>query len=353
MAFFLLILLLIICNDLKLSGPGEFHSGYLDKDVTTSVNGIFVVLVVFSHYAQYADLGGIYDEPYLMLKRHLGQLVVATFMFYSGYGMMEQIKARGAGYVRALPGKMLKLLVRFDCAVLLFLAVDHIVAVHYDVRQILLAFTTWEGVGNSNWYITAILFVYLFIYISFVITRPVRNGASYYIAAAILTALTVTWVYVMMRIGRPSYTYNTIILAPVGLIYSLIRARIDALVMKNGLTYSAAVLAAAAAYVISFLAKSHGGIEVYTVWAVSFVLLILLTSMKARICNGALLWLGRHVFSIYILQRIPMILLSYTGFIEAHRYIGLIAVFLATIPLAIAFEAVTDRIIRVPKQILS
>ena len=63
--------------------------------------------------------------------------------------------------------------------------------------------------------------------------------------------------------------------------------------------------------------------------------------MKVRIYNMILEWFGMHVFSIYILQRLPMILLDRMGLIDSHKYLCLIAVFALTIPLAIAFEKAT------------
>ena len=67
--------------------------------------------------------------------------------------------------------------------------------------------------------------------------------------------------------------------------------------------------------------------------------------MKVRIYNMILEWFGMHVFSIYILQRLPMILLDRTGLIDSHKYLCLIAVFALTIPLAIAFEKATDAVL--------
>ena len=167
MAFFLLILLLIICYGLTFSGSGRFQDGYLSKENTTAVNGVFVYLIVLSHYAQYADLSGPYDAPYLALREHLGQMVVVTFLFYSGYGMMESLKNKGEAYVRKLFSKFWQLLLRFDVAVLLFLGINRLLGIEYPLKDTLLAFTTWTAIGNSNWYITAILAIYIIMFVSF------------------------------------------------------------------------------------------------------------------------------------------------------------------------------------------
>ena len=69
---------------------------------------------------------------------------------------------------------------------------------------------------------------------------------------------------------------------------------------------------------------------------------VVLVTMKIRVYNPVLEWFGKHVFSIYILQRIPMIILDRFGFIDGHKYMCLMAVFALTIPFALAFEKVTD-----------
>ena len=123
------------------------------------------------------------------------------------------------------------------------------------------------------------------------------------------------------------------------------REEIERLVMKNDVTYYLTLLLVFVSYLVAFLHRNSYGIEGYTVWAVCFILLVILVTMKVRIYNRILEWFGMHVFSIYILQRLPMILLDRMGLIDSHKYLCLIAVFALTIPLAIAFEKATDAVI--------
>lgn len=89
----------------KFVKSGEFNSDYMSKDTTGAINGIFVLLVFMCHISGYMKLGGSSDTIWLDLKSWLGQLVVVTFLFYSGYGMMCSImKKRYAvcqGYFQA------------------------------------------------------------------------------------------------------------------------------------------------------------------------------------------------------------------------------------------------------------
>lgn len=95
MLIFVLILLAAIFVDIKSAGKNEFFDDYCAPKQTSSINGIFVVLVFFSHASQALKLGGALDTPYVTLRGFLGQLVVVTFLFYSGYGMTESIKKKG------------------------------------------------------------------------------------------------------------------------------------------------------------------------------------------------------------------------------------------------------------------
>ena len=65
---------------------------YLSRDVTTSVKGIFILMVFFSHfnsYVQYTELlDRIYTIPFVMI----GQGMVTMFLFYSGYGVSNECR---------------------------------------------------------------------------------------------------------------------------------------------------------------------------------------------------------------------------------------------------------------------
>ena len=54
----------------------------LNKEQTTCINGIFVLFVFLSHFGQYETM------PWNRLLLAIGQLMVAPFLFYSGYGII-------------------------------------------------------------------------------------------------------------------------------------------------------------------------------------------------------------------------------------------------------------------------
>ena len=346
MVFFLLILLVIMLNGAKLCLPDGFNTNYLHKKNTTAVNGIFVLLVLFSHYAQYADFGGIYDVPYLVLREHLNQMVVATFMFYSGYGMMEAINNRGMVYVRKILQKFWQLLLRFDIAVLLYLAVNALLGIRFSLNEVLLAFTTWTAIGNSNWYITAVLILYIILYISFGICLRTGCDTKRRLAGiVILFILTGVTVYLQIKAGRPGYCYNTMLILPLGCLYSETRHVVEKVVMRSDISYLLTLTATTGAYIVLFFHRWTWGLVGYTLWAFAFISLVVLITMKLSVYNGFLEWIGKHIFGIYILQRLPMTVLNKLGYIENHKYMSLIVAVVVTFALAAIFQQYTNRLV--------
>lgn len=168
--YFVLALLVVLSVKYNKSG---FVDNYLSIDTTNTIKGIFILLVFIKHATPYVinagwAPGGFWGELFYFVDNNVGQWIVAMFLFYSGYGVMESIKRKGTDYVRSIPRKrFLSVLVNFDIAVLFFIAVNICLGKHPSVEQCLLSFTGWESVGNSNWYIFIIMLLYLITFISF------------------------------------------------------------------------------------------------------------------------------------------------------------------------------------------
>ena len=82
---------------------------------------------------------------------------------------------------------------------------------------------------------------------------------------------------------------------------------------------------------------------IYEIWIFFFTISVLMLTMKISVNNVVLRWLGHHTFEIYILQRIPMRILSEMG-LNSHPYImGCICLGLVVL-IAYVFGEVLKRI---------
>lgn len=203
---------------LRFSGR-SFHKDYLSKDATQPVKGIFILLVFVSHFSQYITVDGPLDIAYILFRKALGQMVVALFLFYSGYGVTVSFRRGGMVYLKRFPLQRLgKLHLQMIFAILLFWGTNLILGTHPGVLQVLLSTVGLDSLGNSDWYILAIFLCYLASFVSFLLLRK-----RPYLAAAMITALSCACILVL-RQGREAYFYNTFLSYAAGVVCPVQRA---------------------------------------------------------------------------------------------------------------------------------
>ena len=343
MIIFFLLLVILVFSSLRFC---SYNNDYMSKKNTTTVNGVFVVFVLFRHYSQYIDLSGMYDVPFVAVDNHLNQLIVTAFLFNSGFGMMESIRKHYGDYVRKIPSKIWKLLLRFDIAVFIYLVINSIIGNTYSITRVVLSLIGWESIGNSNWYILIILLQYFIIYISYSVCLKLNRGGGRRVGIALHLLMTIGLVYLLMRANKPAYYYDTVVLLPIGALFSEYRDRIERVILKSNIIYLLTMVLVIGMYIIAYFRRWSGGVEWFTVWAVSFIFILQLVNMKTIFNNSLFSYLGEHVFSIYILQRIPMIMLSNLGYMQTHKYISFVLTVAITLTIAEAFERGTGSIIK-------
>mgnify|MGYP004514159613 CR=1 FL=1 len=337
MTFYLFAIVVLCIYQIRIYQKLEFCEDYLSRENTTSIKGIFVLLVVAQHFITYVKLDGIYDGGYLQLRQFLGQNIVTVFLFYSGYGVLESIKRKGKDYIRKMPVKRFLLtLIHFDFAVLLFVLVDHFLKKQFPARTVLLAFTGWTGIGNSNWYVFAALCTYLFTWISFLVLYKHPFGTL------ILTTALLAGYILVVHHYRPDegWWYNTVLCYAEGMWYSYFKEDIERLLFdkKHPLLYYILLILSALGVIMGRAYIYH--LPVYIMWTMCFTGMVVLVTMKVSVHNKILYWLGCYTFEIYILQRIPMMIFSQIGWMKERTYLFLICTVGATLLIAKVFHEI-------------
>ena len=164
-----------------------------------------------------------------------------------------------------------------------------------------------------------------------------------FLGLIILTILIALFVYWQIHTSLPHYYYDTVIFLAVGGWWSLFKDLIDKLLNKNDFIYFLIVLACLVVHSKTLIHRWQS-FGIYLVWAFTFCVLVLLFTMKIRIKSSLLQFLGEHIFSIYMLQRIPMLIMNSTGVPARHKYIFVIVSFSATLCLIKPFEIVTGNV---------
>lgn len=290
----------------------KFNDDYMGIAQTTAIKGIFIGIVTLSHAKSYIRIseggGGIVYQLFLDL---LGQLMVTMFLFYSGYGVLESYKRKTSYMDGFLKNRVFKTLLHFDIAVAGYLILSFILKEIYPVENYILCWIGWEAIGNSNWFIFDILLLYILTWFAFLIAQynkfSMKNKV--YVICALVTFLAICMCIALRIAGKGEWWYNTILCYPLGMWFSCIKEKVDLWCKEMKKYY----LTMVSCFILFLILYIEGNLLAYAICACIFSLLCTFLTMKIKVYNNILLWLGEHLFSIYILQRVPMIILTACG----------------------------------------
>lgn len=352
MDILIILLFLIMLWGVKVSPKG--HDGYLDRDQTDCIKGIFAVFILYSHMRGYFTAPeGPHDHWFHSIVRSVGQAMVVMFLLYSGYGVMESIKRDRRKYKETfMRRRFLKVWWMFALAVTLFLITCPMIGRIYPLENYLLCMTGWLSVGNSNWFVFDILALYLLTYATLHIAD--RSGGSLNaVAIGCLVATFALMAVLTVAKGGEAYWYDTILAYPIGMLWSLHKRTLEKI--TGGWRWLPFFILCIVGYLIcrhnghfvtgtSIIARSLRYAMMVS-QCTFFALALLLLTMKVRMTNPVLRWLGINSFAIYILQRLAMNVCAYFGLGETPMVFAGIVI-PATLIISVLFTAFTNRINR-------
>ncbi|MBO5570169.1 MAG: hypothetical protein J6A79_14715 [Clostridia bacterium] len=301
---------------------------YISREGTDAVRGIFILLILASHFVQYVPALTLpVDTYYLRLRTFLGQFVVSMFLFYSGYGVTLSFAEKGEKYRKSfLKKRILNTLLVFDLAVVFYFIVQYELGNRYSLSDYLMAMTAWESIGNSNWYIFDILVLYFLSWIT--IKNCQRENAEQEIL--LLTTGVLVFTQLLLCAKKESWWYDTIFCYPLGAVFYYLRPAAEKILNKDFNYYLILLLTGVLFFIIHKIWEVH--LVFYEMSALLFVIFVVLVTMKLEIRSHLLCLAGKHLNELYLVQRLPMILLGRVTYIKNHVYLYFVlSVFFAII----------------------
>lgn len=334
----IVLFIILLCISIYGAKFASYNEGYISRDTSNAVKGALAVTILFSHLNTYINLpSNLFNNTFCITLRFLGQLMVAPYLFYSGFGIMEKLK-KNTNYYKAFPKKrILKTLFHFDIAVLIYLVASFITNAHFRMNQYLLCWIGWESIeggssGNTNWFVFVIILLYIITYICTLLSNQREHNSRekhIVIASTVSTISIIVW-FILRRSGKEYWWYDTLITFPFGMWFSIYKEKFESLVMERFSSWISipSIVAIFGAWRVLI------GNDSYGICACLFCLAITAILTKVHIGNKALQWLGAHAFAIYIMQRLPMNVFEHLG-LNSNPYLFACA----TIPtvLVIAF----------------
>lgn len=335
MIFLYIFLLLLLALSIKPLREGErWNSDYISKDTSNIVKGVCIWIVFICHISSYIEgMPGLnfLDLMCFEVNHALKQLLVVPFLFYSGYGVTLSILKKGADYANKIPrNRILTTLWNFDIAVVFFLLMNLCLGLELNYKQVLLSFTGWDSIRNSNWYIFCILICYLISWLAFKTSKS-KRGMLFFLWGGILLYTAVIYFF------KGHWWYDTIYAYGAGAVFAAYRDQIVS-VIKN--KYIVVLTMSFIGFIVFYNLPNYFSIAA-DIDAVFLCMLTVLFTLKVRLESGFLAWSGVLLFPIYIYQRLPMVTLStiYGGeFLSQHRYLYIILCLIITLLIAVVYR---------------
>ena len=336
----LLLVLLLLC--ISPDTAGRNFSGALTHERLLPWKGMCVLLILLSHYTGYIS-PDLADETYLLIRSGMGQTVIVLFFFAAGYGMTRQLIAKGRAYLPRVLRKCIRLWLMNAAAVLLMLLVQTLRGREYEVSTMLLAFVPLVNLGNSPWFIFAILLCYLFFLLGAVpyLLRPSRPRL--FLLFLFHAAFCAAYIMFLSSHGFEDYWYDTIILFPCGIMAACLEDILPEGRSPSDLTWCALLTLSvtACAFFYCFHTRSFLLHELYMLSACA---VILVCAMHYSPGSRLLAFLGKHALVIYLFQRIPMILFYETGLMDMVPHLAFFPTLCCVCLIALVCEKAEKRI---------
>jgi len=154
-----------------------------------------------------------------------------------------------------------------------------------------------------------------------------------------VTVGTIAYIIIMQLFDMPSRFVSTILCYPAGVWLCVYKKQIYIL-LKKYTVQSISIIAVILLVTYKFRYNDY----IMNLSSIYFVLAIVCFNTFFTIKSKMLQFVGKHAFSIYILQRIPMIFFEHYGFMKEYRYIFVIVVGLCTILIAVLFDNLIKKI---------
>ena len=295
--------------ELKIFG---FHNLYLQHDQTKTINGFFTLYIFFTHSYEYLSKQRLEHRLYSFICHIIHHLNVTTFLFFSGYGIMDSIETKPA-YIQSIVRRRIpQLYLQFFFAVCLFWALAKYLSRTFTWKQLTWAFLTLGSLGNSNWYTTVIELLYFCTFISF---KSFYNYDKRLALFSMVQSCVLVYLGLEYYLRRSEIYYKTLFCYPVGMLYCFYQKQIDAAIQNSNFSWTASAGVSICLFRFSYIKLFHDPLAIRQIWyhvsSISFVLSIVLISMKCKLRNPILKQLGgRNLYAYYMLQRLPMRFLS-------------------------------------------
>jgi len=364
-----IILPIILFYGSAVSSRGQWNDGFLSLPQSKALQGMCVLLIVFHHISQKIYVRQ--DLPQLITHSldpfvNAGFLLTAVFFFFNGYGLYKSYTSKPGYLDHFLSKRLTAPLVAYYMTGLIFFALRLALGEKIGKKLIILYMSGLVHCSPYSWYIVILILFYVVFYLVFKRAKDVRS------ATVIFSVIVLAYMILGLFIPRNSYFlrgewwYNSVFMMPLGMFFAGSEDRIISHVKRNYGKYLAVHLVLVfpvfklSEFVIQRFGYFNDSIPYGTMCkAISllshmlcvymFIALILLTSMKIKIGNRVLAFLGKYTLEIYLIHGILVEVFDhdFVGIAPSpipvsSPFLYILCVIIATLPVSLLLKKIEN-----------
>ena len=322
------ILPIILLWRAKFVGVKKFNDGFLSLEQSKNIQGFLAVCIMLHHIAQKTAASWIQPKTRIVhgldFFVSIGYIMVGLFLFFNGYGVYKSYHTKENylnGFIRR---RILPVVLALYSTTFIFFIARLLVGEKMDAKQVALYLTSIDLCNPNTWYVIVLPFFYLAFYLSF---KYIKNDL---VATLSTTIFVVLYMLLGTRINHNDYWirgewwYNCVHLFPIGILFAKFEDKIVPHLKKFYWAYLVVALCALYPLYIyqSFMGAKYGYYgDNPGIWAVpelvfrrrmsllgqsfvtvDFVLCVILLSMKLKIGNKFLKFMGTITLEFYLIH---------------------------------------------------
>ncbi len=333
-----LFLLIILLISIKLPKPiSSINENYLSIDTLKYYKGFFAIVIIFHHLSQ-RTLGGIVFREF----SYVGYLAVAAFFFYSGYGLQKSYMTKGDKYKKDFLKKRIPMvLIPYIIVTFIFWVMYYMLGNCYSLKDIKAFNIKGVTLVPFSWYIITILIFYFVYWILMKVCK--KNYYAMIVGGVIWNVL---YIICCMKLKFGLWWYNTSHMLIVGMLWAVWEKKLIKIIKRYQIIIPIIWI------VFALMPIKGNDLYVGIIVTFLFVISIVLFSMKVRIGNKILGFLGEISFELYMIQGLFITILRSNKFYIVNEFAWSCLVLALTIISGFVLHILFDKLLTKYKKIV-
>ena len=336
MDLFVLIFALLVAWKMQ---PAKFNKDYVSITTGKALRGIFAIVVIFHHLTQCTE-GGHFFRYFA----NAGFMAVGVFLFFSGYGLQKKYDSDLSYQEGFLLKRIPAVLIPYLVATIVYWGGYAVAGAGSSVTYMLTSIFSDHTMVANGWYVMNILAFYVFFCLLMLVCKRKRGLM---VTGGVLFAL--LWAFFCIKMELGIWWYNATLTLGLGMFWAAYEEKILKVIEKGVTGF---FLLSTAAFLVAFHVLAKVGsflpgfyVPMERVVSILFIFMVLGFSMKFKVGNKVLYFIGDISYELYLIHGIWIYWFRYDFVYIENEMVMMVMVFAGSIVSAVVLHKISGMLL--------